>query len=887
MLRFVRRDARPFDAAARSALRPYDGVLAELLYARGVTDAAQAERFLHPQLTDLRNPLEMSGMPAAVALLEQARAEGWRTVVYGDYDADGVCAAAIATEALRLYGINAQPHIPLRAEGYGLNLTAVESLARDYQLLMTVDLGITNAAEVARARELGLRVLVTDHHQPGLYPCPADAVVNPLLGKEPFSRLCGAGVAYQLASALLGADVATQWLDLAAFATVADIVPLLEENRVLVALGLPRIGERPGLRALMDAAGCRAPLSTETVAYQLAPRINAAGRIADANVSVRLLLTRDPAEAEALARRLDAANTERKRLEAEATAEASAQAETHDFVRRRMLFVRGKGWSAGVVGLVAGKLNRRFGVPVCAFSDEGELLHGSLRGIPGVNLARCLQTCDDLLLRYGGHEMAAGVTLNADNDDAFRERLERAVRGSAGDDAFVPAQAYDLPLSLSEVNDALLDALLQLEPFGCGNPAPVFLTGDARLERRRACGSGGAHLQITLRQGDRLLSGIAFGMGAEASRLPDAVDAAYTLAREEYMGAVAIKCHVEALRPEVRALAAGLVASPDAPFESAFLRALRDGLNAFPPSVAGNTAPDAEVNKAISFAGDALVARLTGVAGAADATGETSGLGRPEAACMVESVTVQAVGEAALVPEDGFYAGRKVEPDQASVLTGAQIGLPTAADVDLDTRPGSFAHLPMEMLLEGRQGSLFVAYARETAMDFLTAYGERVDLACGAPGDPRCFHTLLIQPDPLAVCGRWQTVVLLDGALTPADVTLWRARVPGAAVLAAKPTQALRYLAAAVDAGDARYRALYRLLRGSVFGSLRQAAAEAGLSEAQTLAGLTSFAALELLKFSEVPFFYNFRETRKCSLADSPVLGALRALHVREEGREC
>ena len=181
---------------------------------------------------------------------------------------------------------------------------------------------------------LNRRVLVIDHHQPGLIPCPADAVVNPQLGAEPHARLCGAGVAYQLASALLGADAATHWLDLAAFATVADIVPLLHENRALVALGLPRIGERPGLRALMDTAGCHQPLDAETVAYQLAPRVNAAGRIADASVSVRLMLTRDPAEAETLARALDAANTERKRLEAQATAQAALQAEQRLRLRR-------------------------------------------------------------------------------------------------------------------------------------------------------------------------------------------------------------------------------------------------------------------------------------------------------------------------------------------------------------------------------------------------------------------------------------------------------------------------------------------------------------------------------------------------------------------------
>ena len=574
MLRFVRRDTRPLDAAAREAMRPYTGVLAELLYARGVDTSAAAEVFLHPQLTALHAPQLLSDMQPALALLAQAKAEGWPVVVYGDYDCDGVCACALLTEALRMYGLTVTPHVPLRSEGYGLNIAAVESLSRQYRLLVTVDLGITNADEVARARELGMHVIVTDHHQPGLVPCPADAVINPLFAGYPFARLCGTGVAFKLAMALHGLETAMQWLDLAALATIADIVPLTDENRVIVAHGLPWIGKRPGLDALIAVAACRLPLTSETVAFQLAPRINAAGRIADANLGVQLLLTRDPAEAETLAKTLDAANVERKRLEAEATAEAAKQADEHDFVRRRVLFVRSQGWHAGVIGLVAGKLNTRFGVPVCALSEEDGVLHGSLRGVRGVNLAHCLQACDDLLLRYGGHEMAAGVTLTAENDEAFRARLERAVRLSAAEDVFVPAQEFDVPLDFADANDVLLDTLELLQPFGFGNLAPVFYAQGAMLERRRACGAQGAHLQLTLRQGDRSLAGIAFGMGAQASRLPDAVDVAFTLAREEYMGNVSIKCHVEAIRASAPALASAVAVEPEGTYHTAMVRLL-------------------------------------------------------------------------------------------------------------------------------------------------------------------------------------------------------------------------------------------------------------------------------------------------------------------------
>jgi len=700
--------------------------------------------------------------------------------------------------------------------------------------------------------ELGMKVIVTDHHQPGLTPCPADAVINPLFGGYPFPKLCGTGVAFKLAVALLGMDTAAQWLDIVALATVADIVPLTGENRILVANGLPLIGKRPGLKALIDAAACRLPITTDTLAYQLAPRINAAGRIADANLSVRLLLTRDPAEADTLAKALDKANTERKRLEAEATAEAMLQTDEHDFVHHRVLYVRGTGWNTGVVGLVAGKLNHRFGTPVCAFTEEDGLLHGSLRGIKGVNLARCLQSCDDLLLRYGGHEMAAGVTLEASNDEAFRERLERAVSLSAADDVFVPAQEYDLPLSFLQADSALIDALERMQPFGFGNPAPVFYTEGARLERRRAVGAQGAHLQLTLRDGEKLLDGIAFGMGAEAARLPDSVDTAYTLAREEFMGNLSIKCHVEAIRPSARALAGLLATEPQAAFESALLRLIRDELTAFPAPVAGNTAPDEELIKAVSC--DLVI---------------------PAAAEAIMETLPQIPPTPGQKPPETAVGGPVANRERAA--TFAPDGSPSPEETP--SKMATHMEPTMEALLCGRQGTLFVAYTRDTATRFLSVYGDRVDVARGAPTDPRCFHTLLIHSEPHALHGHWKTIALLDGALTPNDAVYWAQSVHGAEVIAPLPSQALMLGVAGMDAGDERYRALYRLLKCCAYGGLRQTAAAAALSEAQTLAGLCAFHSLGLIRFSEIPFQYTLCEPCKCSLSDSPLLGALRALH--------
>lgn len=862
MLRFVRRAPAASTAAATDGSLPESDPLAALLNARGIHGAQAVEAFLHPSLSALHDPYLLHGMAQAMALLATAKAENWPVVVYGDYDVDGVCACTLMTEALTAYGLTVTPHVPLRAEGYGLNIPAVEKLAESFRLLVTVDLGITNAAEITHARALGMRTIVTDHHQPGLVECPADVVLNPVLHGYPFPKLCGTGVAFKVACALLGMETALQWLDVAALATVADIVPLIDENRVLVAHGLPRMDARPGLRALLTVAGSPTPPTAEVLAYQIAPRLNAAGRIADANAGVRLLLTREPATAEALARELNTANTQRKQLEADTTAQALTQAAAHDFVRRRVLFVRGQGWHTGVIGLVAGKLNQRFSVPVCALSEEDGVLHGSLRGVRGVNLARCLQTCDDLLTRYGGHEMAAGVTLPAAHDEAFRERLERAVALSAPEEAFVPAKEYDLPLSLHQADDALVDALALLEPYGFGNPAPVFLTCDAQLLRRRAVGAGGAHLQLTLGGEGRLMDGIAFGMGEMASRLPDTVDVAYTIARETFMGRTAVKCQAQAIRPTPAAQALALQNAPETPAHMALLHALRYELAAFHPPPAGNSPPDEELLNVIPC--DALaVSPADFTAAQPPAEGATARRERAPAGSQDNATPVPA-GNATPVP-----AG---EPPRTLRESNAQT--PRTGD------PSAFPLPPqVETALGGRQGTLLIAYTRDTAARFLAAYGSLVDVAYGTVEDPRCFHTLLLHPAPQPLRGRWQNVVLLDGALTAQSAACIAAALPHAQLHILPVSPALQSAAAQIDAGDERYRALYRLLRCNTFGGLAQTAAAAGLTEPQTLAGLAAFHALGLLDFCEAPFHYTLCEPVRCSLDQSPVLGALRALH--------
>lgn len=590
MMRFLPRHTPGADADL-SALRPYEGAVARLLHARGVRSAADAERFLHPDLSMLHDPMLLSGMDKALAILARAKAEHIPTVVYGDYDVDGICAASILTHALRRYGIKAEPHLPLRAEGYGLNCDAVRELAQTYRLMVTVDLGITNHEEVRLAQSLGMTVIVTDHHGLGLEMSPADVAMNPLLEGYPFPRLCGAGVAFKLATALLGLENCYEYLDLAALATVADIVPLRDENRVLVSCGLPVIAgaKRPGIKALLEVCGRPNPVTSDTLGFQLGPRINAAGRLGDANEAVRLLLTEDAAEAERLARQLDELNTQRKNEENRLVAAAGKAAETHDFSLGKALVVCGDNWHTGVIGLAAGRLCTRYSCPVCVLSREDGVLHGSLRSVPGVHIHNCLKECDDLLTRYGGHEQAAGVTLPAENEEAFRQRLEAAV-AQYDESLFQPAQLYDEEVSLTECTRELQQMLSLLAPFGCENPAPLLLVRDAIPVERRAVGAEGAHLKLSLRQGERILPGIGFSMGSMAARMPDRVDAVFSLELNEFRGQTSLQAQIKALRP-VRQAQLEQLARPDGTREQEML--LEHMMSGF-SLLAGKTMPEGE-----------------------------------------------------------------------------------------------------------------------------------------------------------------------------------------------------------------------------------------------------------------------------------------------------
>ncbi|MBR0218506.1 MAG: single-stranded-DNA-specific exonuclease RecJ [Clostridia bacterium] len=520
-----------------------------LLASRNVSTEKEARRFLHPALDQLLPPLRLHQMEEARSLLLRAREQGKKTVIYGDYDVDGVCASAILWEALGMLGMEREVYLPDRhKEGYGLNTPAVEALAQNFQVLVTVDCGITSVTEVRRARELGMDVIVTDHHRHGEELPPADAVVSPLLGDYDFPFLCGAGVAWKLAMALVE-DKALPLLEIAALATVADMVPLTEENRVIAALGLEKLKDtrRPGLRAVMERAGIHGAVSSDQVAFQIAPRMNACGRMESARTALDMLLTRDAARAEELALKMERLNQERKDQEAFVLKEALEQVKDMDLVREKAIVVLGEKWNSGVVGLAAGKVAEKYAYPTVALAQDGDLCVGSARSAGDIDIHKALSRCAGLFERFGGHKQAAGLTLRAENVPAFREALSQAVAEQTGGKPVIPEILCDGEMTLADVTVETAEWLKKLEPFGMGNPAPRFLCKNALPLSFRPVGAEGRHLKCTFQQGQAVRDGIFFGGGDWAGRETGALTLAMSPEINEFRGKVSAECRLYAL----------------------------------------------------------------------------------------------------------------------------------------------------------------------------------------------------------------------------------------------------------------------------------------------------------------------------------------------------
>jgi single-stranded-DNA-specific exonuclease len=524
--------------------------VAVTLVRRGYRTPELARAFLAAD--ESHPPSAFAGMEEVVERVLAAVRAGRRITVHGDFDVDGVCATALTVATLRKLGGDCDWLIPDRiADGYGLSGANVERLAgRGTSLLLTVDCGITSVEEIRLARELGMEAIVTDHHQAGseLPDCP---ILHPELSGYPFTSLCGTAVAWKFAEALR-TDADTD-LDLVALATVADVVPLVGENRALVRRGLVamRRARRPGLRALMAAAGCEPTrLDEGDLAFRLAPRINAAGRLYRADAGVELLLTEDEGRAEQIAAELGRANSERRATEREVdNAAEAARGELPEHLREAPgLVLAGEGWHPGVVGIVASRLVERHHRPVVVVSLDGEDGRGSGRSIPGFDLLRALEACSEHLAGFGGHRAAAGLTLRVENLEGFREAFAAHATSVLSPEDLRRTERIDAMVGGVGLGLELAEELGRLAPFGMGNPGVRLMVPSARVSDVRKMGEG-RHARFSLHSGDHRALGVAFGRSSLGVGEDEPVDAAVRLEVNHWNGSVEPRVVLRELYP--------------------------------------------------------------------------------------------------------------------------------------------------------------------------------------------------------------------------------------------------------------------------------------------------------------------------------------------------
>ena len=543
-------EVRPLDKERAAAFAQTYGVpffLAMLMNIRGLDDAAHLREFLG-EGEPLSDPFLLKDMDKAAARITHAVDNMEKIAVYGDYDADGVTSTAMLYSYLETRGADVIFYIPQReGEGYGMNIGAVEYLKEQgVSLIVTVDNGISSVQEVARANELGIDVVVTDHHRPQEILPDAVAVVDAYRSDDtsPYKHFSGVGIAFKLLMALEdGAgdveDLLEAYSDLAAIGTIGDIVPLTGENRTLIRAGLERLSQsdRPGVQALLENAGIAGKALTSTnVAFTLVPRINATGRMGAPERAVRLLISGYEEEAEVLSEEICADNEERRRVEAEIAEAAFADIEAKGYMKDRVVVVDGENWHHGVIGIVASRVTERCGKP-CMIISRGETeAKGSGRSIEGFSLFEAICACGDLLIKFGGHPMAAGITLKPENIEAFRKRINQY---AAEHFPQMPTQTVtlDCKLNPAALSVSMAQSLTQLEPFGNGNPQPVFGLFNMELSNVTPVGGGG-HLRLTLEKNGAVITAMRFNTKPEELpyHIGDKIDLAVQLEAREFRG---------------------------------------------------------------------------------------------------------------------------------------------------------------------------------------------------------------------------------------------------------------------------------------------------------------------------------------------------------------
>jgi len=522
-------------------------LIKKLLNVRGLYNPDEIKSFMNPDIQDLHDPFLLTDMDKAIDRIVLAIAQKEKILIYGDYDVDGVTSSSLLYRYFSKLGIEAEIYIPSRfEEGYGLSPAAIENIKdKGYNLIITVDCGIASIDEVREINALRIDIIVTDHHQCQEELPDALAVINPHRedSEYPFKELCGVGVAYKLISALSITlnvkGIEEEFLDIVALGTVADIVPLLGENRVFVYLGLIKMNKFPctGINALTETAGLKSKeITSYSIAFGLAPRINAAGRLGDAMRGVKLLTSEDSIESKKFAMELNSENMLRQQTEGEILNEVIDYIEReHDFDKNKVIVVSGNNWHHGVIGIVASKVVEKYYRPCIILSSEDGILRGSGRSIEGFNIFQALTFCSSLLTKYGGHEMAAGLTLDFGNLDEFKVKINEYANENLREDDLIEKIYIDAELKAEEATLDIAEMVKRLAPFGQGNNSPVFVCRDFKIHAIRKIGDG-KHLKLVFTSEGRQIEAIAFNMGdlADSFRFGDSVDIVCSLDINSY-----------------------------------------------------------------------------------------------------------------------------------------------------------------------------------------------------------------------------------------------------------------------------------------------------------------------------------------------------------------
>jgi single-stranded-DNA-specific exonuclease len=529
-------------------------LVAQLLIKRGITTKEDGEKFLFPLLHHLYDPFLMKDMDKGVERVIHALQQREHITIYGDYDADGVTACALLVDFLRELGSQPFYYIPHRLhEGYGLNLEAIDKVAaQGTQLLICVDCGIGDHQAIQRAQQLNIDTIVIDHHEPPPLPCPAYAVLDPLQSDcpFPFKGLAGVGLAFYFVMALRSKlreagfwshrtePNLRRYLDLVALGTIADIVPLIDTNRVLVTFGLKELEDsvRPGLIALKEVSGIGAKeISTGQVAFRLAPRLNAGGRMTNGTWGVDLLVSKDYAQARGIAEELDQANRDRQSIEERIYQEAKNVIERDRHLNRKSLILSSDEWHPGVIGIVASKLAEKFWRPTILIALDGDEGKGSARSVAGFHIYEALHECAEHLMGFGGHKYAAGLKIHRDKIQPFRDSFEETIRRKLGQDDFIQTIAIDAEIDLEDITPELLRYLSLFSPYGQANPKPIFVTRE-KLQIRNVKILRQKTLKFTLQKKEREYEVIGFGMAGLSPQLPSEARIAFHPQVNEWLG---------------------------------------------------------------------------------------------------------------------------------------------------------------------------------------------------------------------------------------------------------------------------------------------------------------------------------------------------------------